>query len=84
MRELVIISSGGDYKQVNVMTTLASTKLSSTVRKMLRKLGTNNLWSQFSMEGRKGKLPFQDLPVCRVVVRKYIQHVVCHTLFKLL
>jgi len=33
----------------------------------MRRLGTNQLWSNYSLAGRKGKLPLRELPVFRLV-----------------
>lgn len=38
----------------------------------MRKLATNNVWSKYSMKGRKGKLPLKDLPVCRLILSMYL------------
>ncbi|CAL8382698.1 unnamed protein product [Gadus morhua 'NCC'] len=39
------------------------------VRRMLKKIGTNELWKGFSLKGRKGKRPFHSLLIYDVVIR---------------
>ena len=38
---------------------------------MMRRLGSNGLWGQFSYKGRKGKRPFQALPINQALISKY-------------
>lgn len=33
----------------------------------MEKLGTNELWSSYSLEGGNGKLRFKDLPICTII-----------------
>ena len=54
------------------MTALCGTSVGACVRKILGKLGTNKLWSEFSLKGRKTKLAFKDLAACRIVISKNI------------
>ncbi|KAK7107104.1 hypothetical protein V1264_015079 [Littorina saxatilis] len=35
----------------------------------MAKIGTNSIWSSFSLKGRKGKLSFLSLPCARLVVK---------------
>ncbi|XP_058629681.1 uncharacterized protein LOC131539256 isoform X2 [Onychostoma macrolepis] len=44
-----------------------------SVRRMMRAFGTNMLWSNFSLKGRKGKKVFQDLPIMRLITRACLQ-----------
>lgn len=37
---------------------------------MLKTLGTNALWSKYSLKGKKGKIAVQPLPVCGVMISK--------------
>lgn len=41
-----------------------------TIRRMLKTLGTNALWSKYSLKGKKGKIAVQPLPVCGVMISK--------------
>lgn len=43
--------------------------LGDAVRRIFKKLGTNSVWSFYSLKGKKGKLPFSDLPICKVIIR---------------
>lgn len=45
-----------------------SNKVGKTVRRTIRCIGTNRLWSQFSIKGRK-KLPVKDRPLLRVMTK---------------
>jgi len=57
------------------LSTAGGHKLKDTVRKMMRKLGSNKLWSKFSMTGRKGKQPFAEMPISRLIIREYSRYV---------
>jgi len=54
--------------QVSTLTAVCGRKLRETMRRMMRKLGTNQLWSNYSLAGRKGKLPLNELPVFRLLL----------------
>ena len=51
---------------------LGGRNVGDTVRRMLRKIGTNFLWGGYSLKGKKGKIAFIDLPVARVIISKPI------------
>ncbi|KAG1937856.1 hypothetical protein F2P79_018044, partial [Pimephales promelas] len=38
------------------------------IRRILRSVALNCVWSHYSMKGRKGKLSFQDLNICSVII----------------
>ncbi|CAG2195975.1 unnamed protein product [Mytilus edulis] len=57
---------------VNLLSTLGGHKVGDTVRKMLRVLGTNGLWSNYSLKGKKKK-NFSELSLCRVVTKSCIK-----------
>ncbi|XP_063417282.1 uncharacterized protein LOC134699797 isoform X2 [Mytilus trossulus] len=59
-------------KLVNLLSTLGGHKVGDTVRKMLRVLGTNGLWSNYSLKGKKKK-NFSELSLCRVVTKSCIK-----------
>ncbi|XP_072018671.1 uncharacterized protein [Amphiura filiformis] len=40
-----------------------------TVRRMMRKVGTNNVWSQYNMVGRGGKRSFKATTVFKVIMK---------------
>ena len=44
--------------------------LGDAVRRTLSKLGTNSVWSFYSLKGKKGKLSFSNLPICQVIISK--------------
>ena len=37
----------------------------------MAKLGSNNLWSKYSLKGRKAKRPFKEVALCKVIISKY-------------
>ncbi|KAL3842540.1 hypothetical protein ACJMK2_001624 [Sinanodonta woodiana] len=41
---------------------------------MMKRLGTKRLWSPYSFEGRKGKKAFQDILLCRVLIRTCLKN----------
>ncbi|CAL8265023.1 unnamed protein product [Gadus morhua 'NCC'] len=48
---------------------LEASNVGDGVRRMLKKIGTNELWKGFSLKGRKGKRPFHSLLIYDVVIR---------------
>ncbi|CAC5420020.1 unnamed protein product [Mytilus coruscus] len=59
-------------KLINLLSTLGGSKVGDTIRKMLRVLGTNCLWSNYSLKGKKNK-NFSELSLCRVVTKSCIK-----------
>lgn len=57
--------------KVNLLSITGGRKLTDTVRKIMRKLATNKVWSMVSFRGRKGKLPFAELRTCRIIFSEY-------------
>ncbi|XP_052093559.1 uncharacterized protein LOC127729725 isoform X2 [Mytilus californianus] len=51
-------------KMVKQLSALGGFSSGDTIRRMLRTLGTNGLWSKYSLKGKKGKIAVQPLPVC--------------------
>ncbi|KAK2149342.1 hypothetical protein LSH36_455g07085 [Paralvinella palmiformis] len=56
-------------KLIYVLSAIGGSNCQDTVHRIMKALGTNNLWGQYSLKGMKGKLPLQDLPVCKVVIK---------------
>ncbi|XP_048012739.1 uncharacterized protein LOC125245971 isoform X3 [Megalobrama amblycephala] len=52
---------------------LCSGTVGQSVRRIMRAIGTNMLWSKYSLKGRKGKSVFQDLSVMRLITRACLQ-----------
>ncbi|XP_038062873.1 uncharacterized protein LOC119733358 [Patiria miniata] len=50
-------------------TSMGGYNLGESVRRMLRRLGTNMLWSLYSYKGRKGKRALSDLQISRVLIK---------------
>ncbi|XP_078105870.1 uncharacterized protein LOC144517641 isoform X2 [Sander vitreus] len=49
------------------LTTLGGPTTGTAVRRMLRRVATNNVLKEYSLRGRKAKKVFQDLTICRVI-----------------
>ncbi|XP_064107049.1 uncharacterized protein LOC135216035 [Macrobrachium nipponense] len=56
------------------LSSLGGHSLGDTVRRIIKKLGSNSVWSSYSLKGRKGKLAFTDLPICKVVIRACLRN----------
>uniref|UniRef100_A0A0P4W541 DUF4806 domain-containing protein n=1 Tax=Scylla olivacea TaxID=85551 RepID=A0A0P4W541_SCYOL len=50
------------------LSSLGGHNLGDTVHRIFKRLGSNGVWSQYSLKRRKGKLAFTDLPICKVVI----------------
>lgn len=61
--------------KVTFLIAVGGEDLGATVRLMLKKIGTNKLWSNYSFKGKKKKQSFQNLAVCGAIVSK------CHHCF---
>lgn len=59
------------WLQVAFLVSLGGCNLGDSVRRMLQKLGTNALWSQYSLKGRKTKRSFLQLSLAKVVISKF-------------
>lgn len=56
------------YFQIDWLSLMGGNTPGESVRRLLRKLGTNALWAQYSLKGRKGKKNFQELEICNVII----------------
>lgn len=56
-------------KLTQYLSSLGGHSLGDTVRRIFRKLGTNSVWSAYSLKGKKRKQAFADLPLCKVIIR---------------
>ncbi|XP_078147750.1 uncharacterized protein LOC144543528 [Centroberyx gerrardi] len=54
--------------QIDYLSLLGGKTPGDSVRRIMRKLGTNALWANYSLKGRKGKKKFQDLGVYEVII----------------
>jgi len=45
--------------------------LGDGIRRMLKKIGENSLWAEYSYKGRKGKRAFQQLLINDAIIRKF-------------
>lgn len=57
---------------MNLLAAIGGRELSVSVRKIMQKLGSNALWSNFSLKGRKGKRALCQLRLFRVIISKCI------------
>ncbi|CAC5399830.1 unnamed protein product [Mytilus coruscus] len=55
--------------ETQALSILGSNTVGDTVRKMMRRLGNNSLWSLYSLKGKKEKEAFQTTAIYRVVVK---------------
>ncbi|XP_048059307.1 uncharacterized protein LOC125275974 isoform X2 [Megalobrama amblycephala] len=55
-------------KLMNYLRSLGGTNSGAAVRKMLRKVASNNVLSAYSLKGKKGKLAFKDLIICDIII----------------
>ncbi|KAK3880426.1 hypothetical protein Pcinc_015109 [Petrolisthes cinctipes] len=56
-------------KLTQYLSALGGHSLGNTVRRIFRQLGTNSVWSYYSLKGKKGKKAFADIPLCSVVIK---------------
>ncbi|XP_076857404.1 uncharacterized protein LOC143511712 [Brachyhypopomus gauderio] len=56
-------------KMIRYLSLQGGGSLGDAVRRMLRKIGSNSLWTEYSFKGRKGKLSFEGLPINDVIIR---------------
>ncbi|XP_046862855.1 uncharacterized protein LOC124456454 [Xenia sp. Carnegie-2017] len=56
-------------KLLQFLVALCANTCTNSVRRIMTKLGTNNLWSQYSLKGRKSKRPFQHIALCKVITK---------------
>ncbi|XP_052396468.1 uncharacterized protein LOC127944516 [Carassius gibelio] len=55
-------------KMVNYLRSIGGSNPGAAVRKMLRKVATNEVLGAFSLRGKKSKLAFQDLRICSIII----------------
>ncbi|XP_047190418.1 uncharacterized protein LOC118319457 isoform X6 [Scophthalmus maximus] len=56
-------------KVVNYLSLQGGKSPGESVRCIMREIGTNALWANYSLKGRQGKRKFQDLAIYPVVVQ---------------
>lgn len=54
------------------LTSTGGSKLQETVRRMMRKIATNGVWSSYSLRGRKGKVSLGEMTLCHTIISKNI------------
>ena len=59
------------FLKVNYCGALCGADVGDSARRILAKIGSNNLWSLYSLKGRRGKIAFKGTAVCRVIKSKY-------------
>ena len=71
------IFSMSNILQVFYLRMLGDATSGDSIRAMVRKVGTNRLWGAFRLRDRKGKIPMENLPICRVFISVYLYLYVC-------
>nr|XP_061825079.1 uncharacterized protein LOC133611918 [Nerophis lumbriciformis] len=56
-------------KLIKALSAIGGANLVDGVRAIVKNIGQNKLWENYSLTGRKGKLPLKDLSICRVIVK---------------
>ncbi|XP_060755368.1 uncharacterized protein LOC132866568 [Neoarius graeffei] len=59
-------------KMIKALAALGGRDIPEGIRLMCRHIAENWLWEQYSMKGRKDKVSFQNLRLCRVLVKAAI------------
>ncbi|XP_069178532.1 uncharacterized protein [Procambarus clarkii] len=54
--------------QVQTLSQMGGASCGDTVRRMMRRIGTYGVWSQYSLVGRKRKRVFKTLDICNVKI----------------
>ncbi|KAI7792506.1 hypothetical protein IRJ41_015741, partial [Triplophysa rosa] len=71
-------ASASDLTEIRYLCLQSGASLGDGIRRMLRKIGHNALWANYSYKGRKEKRPFQPLLINDVIIRAsskvYPQH----------
>ncbi|KAK7172356.1 hypothetical protein R3I93_004623 [Phoxinus phoxinus] len=70
LEDLCTMLKDPDYKKraINCLSLMGGNTPGESIRRTLRKLGTNSLWAQYSFKGRRGKRNFQELEICNVII----------------
>ncbi|XP_056617575.1 uncharacterized protein LOC130432294 isoform X3 [Triplophysa dalaica] len=55
-------------KMLNYLRSLGGADEGAAVRKMMRKVASTEVLSAYSLKGRKGKLAFQSLRICNIII----------------
>ncbi|KAA0721339.1 hypothetical protein E1301_Tti019761 [Triplophysa tibetana] len=56
-------------KMLNYLRSLGGADEGAAVRKMMRKVASTEVLSAYSLKGRKGKLAFQSLRICNIIIK---------------
>ncbi|KAI2647367.1 Flavonol 4'-sulfotransferase [Labeo rohita] len=60
----------GPCKTTQFLSLVGGSSIGDAVRRILRKVATNEAWSNYSLKGRKGKLPFMGTSLHHIVLSK--------------
>ena len=63
-------NAGYCHSQLKYYATLGGTGLKAAIRKILHRLGTNSVWSKFSLKGRLNKYSLQELGLAEFIMRE--------------
>ena len=59
------------YFQIRYLSLVGGGDAAETARRVMKKLGTNQLWSSFNVHGRKGKRGLKNTRFFPVIVSKF-------------
>ncbi|KAL1279587.1 hypothetical protein QQF64_026260 [Cirrhinus molitorella] len=70
LQELILKLEGTEEKNrmIQYLSLLGGSSIGDAVRRILRKVATNEAWSNYSLKGRKGKLPFMGTSLHYIVL----------------
>ena len=54
--------------QVLFLTSQGGHDSGDCLRRIMKRIGTNHLWSQYSLRGQKQKRSFQQHPICKIAI----------------
>ena len=58
-------------QQVVALSDFGGASLGELTHKVVQKVGTNMLWSTFSMKGKKGKNALDEMPLCKLLTSEF-------------
>nr|XP_054759088.1 uncharacterized protein LOC129265124 [Lytechinus pictus] len=73
MLETKLAESEFKKRMINYLSLVGGVNIAQTSRRMMKKLGSNNLWSNFNVFGRKGKRGLKSTRFYPVIVRACVK-----------
>ena len=59
------------FIQQVALSDFSGASLGESTRKVMQKVGTDMLWSTFSMKGKKGKTALDKTPLCKLLTSEF-------------